>query len=79
MMIPVLMVWLYFAMLVSAMQWPDIHSMIIYFILLGFIPVFMLYRLLIAKRRSRQGNDKPGSSMHVGVSEVNQHNTGENE
>jgi len=79
-MIPVLMVWLYFALLISVMQWPNVLSMLFSFVFLAGIPLFMLYRLLVAKRRnSRGGGDKAGESVHPGMGEVDQENSGENE
>jgi len=78
MMIPLLMVWLYFAMLASAMQWPDISSMLITFAVVGFVPVFMLYRLLIAKRRQPGGTEVSAQqSVHPRVSSVDQQDAGE--
>jgi preprotein translocase subunit YajC len=77
MMIPVLMVWLYFALMISVMQWPNVLSMILTFVLLGAIPVFMLYRLLVLKRKqNRSHRNEPGQSVHTGMGNINQQNPG---
>lgn len=77
-MIPVLMVWLYFALMISVMQWPNVMSMILTFVLLGGIPVFMLYRLFVLKRKqNRPHRNEPGKSMHAGMGKIDQQNPGE--
>lgn len=78
MMIPVLMVWLYFALMISVMQWPDVLSMMLTFVLLGAIPIFMLYRLLMLKRKQyRPTRNDPDQSMHSGMGNIDQQNPGE--
>lgn len=77
MMIPILMVWLYFALLASAMQWPNVFSMLLTFLLLGTVPVFMLYRLLVLKRQQNQlAQTEDSRSVHPGVREPDQQNPG---
>lgn len=79
MMIPIVMVWLYFALLVSAMQWPNILSMLVTFVLLGTVPVFMLFRLLMQKRlqnRLNQHGTDGSMNMHSGVGNIDQQNPG---
>jgi hypothetical protein len=77
MMIPILMVWLYFALLVSAMQWPNLFSMLLTFLLLGSVPVFMLYRLLVLKRQQNQlAKAEEIQSVHPGMRNPDQQNPG---
>jgi O-antigen ligase len=77
MMIPILMVWLYFALLVSAMQWPNVFSMLLTFLLLGTVPVFMLYRLLVLKRQQNQlAKTEDIQSVHAGMRNPDQQDSG---
>jgi len=77
MMIPILMVWLYFALLVSAMQWPNVFYMLLTFLLLGSVPVFMLYRLLVLKRQQNQAaQTEEVQSVHPGMRNPDQQNPG---
>ena len=77
MMIPILMVWLYFALLASAMQWPNIFSMLLTFLVLGSVPVFMLYRLFVLKRRQNQtAQTEDLKSVHPGMRNPDQQNPG---
>ena len=76
-MIPILMVWLYFALLVSAMQWPNVFSMLLTFLLLGTVPVFMLYRLLVLKRQQNQlAKTEDIQSVHTGMRNPDQQDSG---
>lgn len=82
-MIPVLMVWLYFALLFSLMQWPNRFAMLISFVLLGAPPLFLLYRLLVVKRKQQRltavENEENTNSVQVGVREVNNDDAGNNQ
>jgi hypothetical protein len=80
-MIVAIMVWLYFALLISVMQWPNKLAMLTSFVLLATPPLFLLYRVFVARRKS--GNDpaedgvKP--SVQAGVGNVDRQDAGSNQ
>jgi len=79
-MIPFLMVWLYLGLLISAMQWPSVVGMLTTFVLLVVPPLFLLYRLLAAKRQQRQAaENETDKSVQVGVDEVDRQDAGNNQ
>lgn len=79
-MIPVLMVWLYFALLISAMQWPDKILMLVWLVLLAGPPLFMLYRILASKRnQANHAGDAESQSVQTRMSKVDHDNTGKDQ
>lgn len=62
------MIWLYFALLVSAMQWPNVVSMILWLVFLGGPPLALLIRLLARHRAQRRAIDQR-QSVQRGVGE----------
>lgn len=79
-MIPLVMVWLYLAIIISVAQWPDKIAMIVTFALSGTIPLFLLFRILTGERNRRRqlhSRESPGASVQGGVGDVNHKHSGE--
>jgi len=78
-MVPILMVWLYLALVFSIIQLPDKVAMLTTFTLTGSIPLLMMYRILTGKRklnRVKRSEESPNSSMQIGVSDENNEHAG---
>lgn len=70
-MIAFLMIWLYFGLLFTVMQWPSKIAMVTSFVFLVGPPLFLLYRLLVAKRKQRQAPETQPESVQIGMREEN--------
>ena len=78
-MVPILMVWLYLALIFSVSQLPDKVAVLTTFIITGSIPLFMMFRILTGKRnlkRVARTGESPDSSVETGVSNVNHDHSG---
>ena len=80
-MVPILMVWLYLALIFSVSQLPDKVAMLTTFVITGAIPLFLMFRILTGKRdRERQARvetkELPVASVQVGVRDENHQHAG---
>jgi len=79
-MIPFLMVWLYFALLISVLQWPNKLSMLVSLVLLAGPPLFLLYRILVAKRKQAGSTFSPeNESVQTRMGKVDHDDAGEDQ
>lgn len=70
-MIAFLMIWLYFGLLFTVMQWPAKIAMITSFVFLVGPPLLLLYRVLASKRNQRRTPGATAGSVQVGMREEN--------